>query len=90
MARATTRRWKVGSVIARKIEQADFKVARVLFHAQRAEAEILASLVYRGLDHPRFRTKAQRLEIVARAHHDGVAYWQCNQNTLRCVVWPES
>jgi hypothetical protein len=36
--------------MGRKPEQPDFEVAQVLFQAQRADAEILASLVYRGLD----------------------------------------
>jgi hypothetical protein len=35
--------------MARSIEQADFEVARVLLQAQRAEADIVAALVYRGL-----------------------------------------
>jgi hypothetical protein len=36
--------------MTRNTEQGDFEVARVLFHAHRAETEIVASLVYRGLD----------------------------------------
>lgn len=76
--------------MAREIEQSDFEIARVLFHAQRAEAGILDSLVYRGLDHPRFRTKAQRRGIVARAHHDVVQFWQRNRSALQGVVWTES
>ncbi|MCL4786899.1 MAG: hypothetical protein KJ070_08930 [Verrucomicrobia bacterium] len=36
--------------MARKIEQADFEVAQVLLQARRADADIIAALVYRGLD----------------------------------------
>lgn len=36
--------------MSRKIEQSDFEVAQVLLQARRAEADILAALVYRGLD----------------------------------------
>ncbi len=36
--------------MARKIEQSDFEIAQVLDQAQRAESDIVAALVYRGLD----------------------------------------
>ncbi|MDE3068425.1 MAG: hypothetical protein KGJ60_12875 [Verrucomicrobiota bacterium] len=37
----------------------------------------------RFLKHPRFNTRAQRRGIVARVHHDGIAFWQRHRPTLQ-------
>jgi hypothetical protein len=43
--------------------------------------------IRRVLRHPRFRTKAQRMGIVARAHHDGISFWQRNRGGLQLATW---
>ena len=43
----------------------------------------------RFLNHPRFKTETQRMGTVARAHHDGIHFWQRNHPTLQRVDWPE-
>ena len=40
------------------------------------------------LSHPRFRTEKQRMGTVARAHHNGIHFWQRNRSTLQQVEWP--
>ena len=45
--------------------------------------------VRRLLSHPRFKTKADRMGIVARVRHDGLQFWQRNHAALQRVAWPE-
>ena len=40
------------------------------------------------LKHERFNTAAKRRGLVARAHHDGIHYWQGTWSTLQSAVWP--
>ena len=61
--------------------------ALVWLDAAPAEA---AMFIRRFLRHPRFQTKAQRLGIVARVHHDGVQFWQRNRAALQRVAWAET
>lgn len=49
-----------------------------------------AMFVRRFLRHPLFQTKARRMGIVARAHQEGVHFWQRNRATLQRVRWPHS
>jgi hypothetical protein len=46
-----------------------------------------AVFIRRFLHHPRFKTKARRMGIVARVHHDGVHFWQRNRPTLQRTGW---
>jgi hypothetical protein len=46
-----------------------------------------AMFIRRFLRHSRFRTKAQRLGVVARAHHDGIQFWQRNRVALQRETW---
>lgn len=48
-----------------------------------------ALFVRRFLRHTRFRTKAARLGVVARVHHDGVHFWQRYRAALESVAWLE-
>jgi hypothetical protein len=50
--------------------------------------EEAALFVRRVLRHPRFATKASRLGIVARAHHDGLQFWQRNRAARQRTTWP--
>ena len=43
----------------------------------------------RFLNHPRFKTENRRLGTVARAHHDGIHFWQRNRTALQRVDWPK-
>ena len=52
-----------------------------------AAPEEAALFVRRFLRHPRFQTKAARLGIVARVHHDGIHFWQRKRATLQRVNW---
>lgn len=52
-------------------------------------ADDTAICVRRFLQHPRFASVAQRLGIVARAHHDGVHFSERNRAGLQRVSWPE-
>ena len=52
--------------------------------------EEAALFVRRVLQHPRFATKASRLGIVARAHHDGLQFWQRNRAARQRAVWSGS
>jgi hypothetical protein len=48
-----------------------------------------AALFIRALlKHERFNTAAKRRGLVARAHHDGIHYWQRAWSTLQSAVWP--
>ncbi|MBI2925146.1 MAG: hypothetical protein HYY24_05505 [Verrucomicrobia bacterium] len=60
--------------------------ALIWLDAAPAEA---AMFVRRFLRHPRFRTKAQRMGIVVRVHHDGVQFWQRKQAGLQRLTWVE-
>ena len=51
-------------------------------------ADDAAFFVRSLLRHPRFKTKANRMGIVARVHPDGIAFWQRNRPTLQRVGWP--
>ena len=51
--------------------------------------EEAALYVRRFLRHPRFAIHAKRLGVVARAHHDGVHFWQRNRDALQTVGWAE-
>ena len=48
-----------------------------------------AVFIRRFLNHPRFKTKARRMGIVARVHHDGVHFWQRSRAALQRVDWAE-
>lgn len=52
-------------------------------------ADDVAEYVRRFLAHPRFKTKANRMGIVARVHHEGVAFWQRNRLRLQRVGWSD-
>jgi hypothetical protein len=52
-----------------------------------AAPEEAAMFICRFLRHPRFKTKASRMGLVARAHHDGVQFWQRNRPALLRVGW---
>jgi hypothetical protein len=39
------------------------------------------------LKHPAFDTAAKRMGVVARVHHDGVAFWQRNRTPLQSARW---
>ena len=52
--------------------------------------EEAALFVRRVLRHPRFATKASRLGIVTRVHHDGLQFWQRNRAVRQRVVWSGS
>lgn len=43
----------------------------------------------RFLNHPQFKTENRRMGTVARAHHDGIHFWQRNQPALQRVNWPK-
>ena len=51
-------------------------------------ADDAAWYLRRFLKHERFNTVAKRRGLVARAHHDGIHYWQGTWSTLQCAVWP--
>jgi hypothetical protein len=52
-------------------------------------ADDTAYFVRRFLKHPRFDTKAKRLGVVARVHHDGIHFWRRGQPGLQRVAWQE-
>lgn len=49
--------------------------------------EEAALFIHRVLRHPRFATKSGRMGIVARAHHDGVQFWQRSRTALQRAAW---
>lgn len=53
-----------------------------------ASADDLARYLRRFLLHPRFDTAAERMGIVARAHHGGVHFWQRKRAAQLFVSWP--
>jgi hypothetical protein len=46
-----------------------------------------AHFTRRFLKHPRFSTQAQRMGVVARAHHEGIDFWQRNDAALHRERW---
>src|SRR5262249_35093939 len=48
-----------------------------------------AIYVERFLRQPRFDTQAKRMGTVARAHVEGIHFWQRNHATLQSVRWDE-
>lgn len=48
-----------------------------------------AVFIRRFLNHPRFKTKADRMGAVVRVHHDGIQFWQRNRAGLQRVAWVE-
>ena len=52
-----------------------------------AAPEEAALFIRRVLRHPRFRTKASRMGVVARAHHDGLQFWQPHSAALQRTAW---
>ncbi len=52
-----------------------------------AAAEEAAMFIGRVLRHPRFMTKASRMGIVVRAHHDGLQFWKWPKDALQRVNW---
>jgi hypothetical protein len=51
-------------------------------------ADDTAEYVRRFLYDPRFRTKALRMGLVVRAHHDGLEIWKRDQRSRAHVNWP--
>lgn len=49
--------------------------------------EETALFARRFLRHPLFRTKASRMGMVARVHHDGIHCWQRKRASLQSVKW---
>ena len=50
-------------------------------------ADDTAHFVRRFLKHLEFSTKARRLGVVARVHHDGIQFWRHGHARLRRVAW---
>ena len=50
-------------------------------------ADDAAHFLRRFLKHPRFNTRTRRMNVVARAHHDGVDFWQRNRAALQHTRW---
>lgn len=48
-----------------------------------------AKFIRAFLKHPIFDTAAKRLGIVARAHHDGIHFWQRNRTALQRAGWSQ-
>ncbi len=46
-----------------------------------------AEYIRRVLRHPAFRTRAQRMGKVIRAHHDGLSYWQVGERREQTLDW---
>src|SRR4051812_3504467 len=51
--------------------------------------EEVAMVVQRFLCHPRFKTAAMRMGVVARVHHDGIRVWTRNSEAAREFRWIE-
>jgi len=49
--------------------------------------EECALFIRRFLRRPRFQTKAQRMGIVGRMHHDGIHFWEKGRRGLQAVSW---
>jgi hypothetical protein len=50
-------------------------------------AEECALSIRRFLRHSRFQTKAQRMGVVARVHHDGISCWQLGESSFLRIPW---
>ncbi|MGH7939518.1 MAG: hypothetical protein ACREFR_00415, partial [Limisphaerales bacterium] len=50
-------------------------------------ADDAAHFMRRFLKHPRFKTQAQRMDIVAHVHHEGIDFWQRNRAALQHARW---
>lgn len=48
-----------------------------------------AMFIRRVLRHTRFKTKAGRMGLVARVHHDGVNFWHRDRPESQRIVWEE-
>ncbi len=48
-----------------------------------------ATFARRLLHHPHFSTKARRMGVVLRAHHDGLQFWQSQHPALQRLRWIE-
>ncbi len=46
-----------------------------------------AVFIRRILRHPQFSTKARRMGIALRAHHDGLHFWQWRRSALQRLPW---
>ncbi len=46
-----------------------------------------AEFIHRFLRHPAFRTQAQRMGKVVRAHHNGVSYRQVHEKKAQALRW---
>jgi hypothetical protein len=51
-------------------------------------ADDTAWYLQRFLKHERFNTVAKRMGFVARAHADGIHFWQRTRGVLRSTAWP--
>ncbi|MDE3100337.1 MAG: hypothetical protein KGJ88_12775 [Verrucomicrobiota bacterium] len=50
-------------------------------------ADDAAHFMRRFLKHPRFKTQAHRMGVVARVHHEGIDFWQRNRAVLQHARW---
>lgn len=50
-------------------------------------ADDAAHFMRRFLKHPRFKTQAQRIGIVAHVHHNGIDFWQRNRSASQHARW---
>ena len=53
-------------------------------------ADDAAFYLRRFLKHTRFSTQSKRMGLVARAHHDGVHFWERNRPGLQRMNWGEA
>lgn len=54
-----------------------------------AVPEEAALFIRRVLGHPRFVTIASRMGMAARAHHDGLQFWQRHRAALQRTGWSD-
>ncbi len=47
-----------------------------------------AVFIRQFLKHPQFKTKAHRMGVVARVHHDGIHFWRRDRPALQKAQWP--
>jgi len=47
----------------------------------------IADFIRHFLRHAAFRTQAQRMGKVVRAHHGGVSYWQAHVQKVQALKW---
>jgi hypothetical protein len=53
-------------------------------------ADDTAWFVRRYLRHPRFKSEAKRMGIVARVHYTRVEYWKRNSEKIEHLEWPQN